>query len=199
MVILAIVGKTDKRILAYPLMKTCGLMGNTCVITDDGAYRRLYHGMEDTGFINDVEINIVKGINNGTAEILETQKANEDFDYLIYLTEAFVPPGAGKVVGLCSPSRTFCGEDLEGVLEDADNIVLATLTVYPKPKGYWKVPLVQMVWKPDYVQYVCETEENRHLSPLKDKVVNQFLCDAFSRVLNLQHGSMKKIMERKLA
>ena len=49
MTVLAIVGKADKRILAYPLMKTCGLMGKTCVVTDDAAYRRLYPGTEDTG------------------------------------------------------------------------------------------------------------------------------------------------------
>lgn len=199
MVILAITGKTDKRILAYPLMKACGLMGKTCAIAEDAAYRRLYSGTGDTGYINDVEVNIVTGLTPELAERMEQEKQREDFDYLIYLTESFVPPDAAKVAALCSTSRTFCGDELEGVLEDAQGrIVLASLTVSPKPKNYWKVPLMQIPWKPEYIQYICETEENRRLTPLKDKTVSQFLCGAFSKALSLQPGNMKKIMDRKL-
>lgn len=200
MTILAIVGKADKRVIAYPLMKTCGLMGKTCVVTDDVTYRRLYSGTENTGYINDVEVNIEKDLGKDIAERIELKKYEDGFDYLIYLADTFIPPNATKVIALCSQSRTFCGEEIEGILEDDEDgrIALATITLYAKAKNYWKVPITQIVWKPEYVQYVCETEERRILLPLKDKLINGFLCGTYAKTLNLTTGNMKKIMDRKI-
>lgn len=200
MTVLAIVGKADKRILAYPLMKTCGLMGNACVVTDDAAYCRLYSGPEDSGSINDVQIRIVRNLDDAHAAAIEEEQAKNGTDYLLYLTERFVPAAAEKVLALCSPSRTFVGEELEGVLErdEEGRIAFATLTIRPKAKGYWKIPLMQLVWRAEYLQYICETEELRILTPLRDKPVNRLLCTVFCRPLSLQESSMLKIMERKL-
>lgn len=200
MTVIAIVGKADKRILAYPLMKTCGLMGKTCVVTDDVTYRRLYSGTEDTGVINDVEVKIEKDLTTQLAEEIEKQKTEEEVDYIIYLTDTFIPPSAQKVVALCSQSRTFLGEEIEGLLEQDEEgrIVLSTIALYSKSKNYWKVPVTQLIWRPEYIQYVCETEERRVLIPLKDKTINAFLCDAFAKTLNLTAGNMKKIMDRKI-
>lgn len=200
MTVLAFVGKADKRILAYPLMKTCGLMGRACVVTDDVAYRRLYSGTRDIGYVNDVEIIIAKDLDAGVAERIERQKMQEGVDYLIYLADTFIPSTAVKVVALCSQSRTFCGEEIEGILErDEDGrLVLATLALNAKPKNYWKVPITQIVWRPEFVHYVCETEEKRILAPLKDKQILSFLCNAFAKALNLTTGDMKKIMGRRI-
>lgn len=200
MTVLAIVGKADKRILAYPLMKTCGLMGKTCVVTDDAAYRRLYPGTEDTGTVCDVEVTVKCPLDCGVAEAFVRRKEAESFDYLLCLTEAFVPPDAKAVIALCSQRRTFCGRELEGMIADeGERFFPATLTVEPKPKNYWKASLVQLVWKADYIRYICETEERRQLMPLGDRAVNRLLCDAFHRALHLERGSMRKIMDRKLA
>lgn len=200
MTIISFVGKADKRILAYPMMKTCGLMGNTCVVTDDVTYRRLYPGTENTGCINDVEINIEKGLDACIAKQLEQEKAENGCDYLIYLTDTFIPQTAARVVALCSRSRTFCGEEIEGVLErdEDDRIAPATLTLSAKPKSYWKIPVTQIVWKPEYMHYVCETEERRMLTPFKDRLINGFLCSVFAESLNLSQKDMRKIMDRKI-
>ena len=200
MTILAIVGKADKRVAAYPLMKTLSLMGKTCVITDDVTYRRLYSGTEDNGIINDVEIFIRKDLSRALAERMEMEKEANGCDYLLYLTDTFIPDHAEKVVALCSQSRTFCGEDIEGLREEDEEgrIVFATMALYAKPKNYWGVPLTQILWKPDYVEYVCDTEERRILMPLKDKIMDEFICTIFADILKLTPQNMKKIMNRKL-
>lgn len=201
MTILAVVGKTDKRVLAYPLMKTCGLMGKTCVITDDVAYRRLYSGTEDTGTINDVKICIRKDLSEALAERTEMEEEADGCDYLLYLTENFIPNHAQRVIALCSQNRTFCGDNIEGLKEDDEEgrLVFATITLYAKSKNYWGIPLTQIIWKPDYLEYTCETEERRMLMPVKDKVIDSFLCEAFADTLKLKPANMKKIMNRKMA
>ena len=200
MTILAIVGKADKRVLAYPLIKALSLMGKTCVVTDDVAYRRLYSGTADSGIIDDVEINIQKSLSEDVAEEMEKDREETEFDYMLFLTDTFVPDHAGKVVALCSQSRTFLGEEIDGLAEENDDgrFVFATMALYTKTKRFWKVPLTQIVWKADYVEYACETEERRQLMPLKDKTVDGFLCDAFAQTLNLNPMNMKKILDRKL-
>lgn len=58
MKILTIVGKVDSRVLAYPIARALSLNGLTAMITDDGAYRRLYHGDELTGTVSGVDISV---------------------------------------------------------------------------------------------------------------------------------------------
>lgn len=196
MVSLAIVGKADKRILAYPLMKTLALMGRTVVLSDDAAYRRLYSGMGDRGVIDDVEIRIVKEFPDGLPGDFVNVAEDGGYDYALYLTEGYIPPDAKRVVALCSPSHTFLGSSLEGLVEDSDYI-FASLTVIEKPKGYWNVPVTQILWKPEFIQYVCETEERRRLAPLKDKAVSLFLCRTFADSLHMDPAKMSKVMKRK--
>ena len=71
--------------------------------------------------------------------------------------------------------------------------------MYAKSKNYWGIPLTQIIWKPDYLEYTCETEERRMLMPVKDKVIDSFLCEAFADTLKLKPANMKKIMNRKMA
>lgn len=197
MVNLAIVGKADKRLLAYPLMKTLALMGRSVVLTDDAAYRRLYPGMGNQGMINDVEVRIVKDFPDGLPDDFLSVAEEGGYDYALYLTEGYIPSDAKKVVALCSPSHTFLGSSLEGLVEDSDYI-FASLTVNEKPKGYWNAPVTQILWKPEFIQYVCETEERRCLAPLKDKAVSLFLCRAFADSLHMEPARMAKVMKRKL-
>lgn len=200
MISLAIVGKADKRVLAYPLMKTLALMGKTIVATDDAAYRRLYPGMENKGMINDVEIHIVKNFSDDSSEEFLSGMKDDNYDYVLYLTEGYVPPDAKKTIALCSPSHTFLGAYLEGLVECSDysDCVFASLTVIEKPKGYWKAPVTQILWKPEFIQYICETEERRCLMPLKDKTVVPFLCRVFAESLHIDPAKMLKVMKRKL-
>lgn len=199
MISLAIVGKADKRVLAYPLMKTLALMGKTIVATDDVACRRLYPGMENRGMINDVEVCIVKEFSGESLEAFLSVARDGDYDYALYLTEGYVPPDAKKTVALCSPVHTFLGSSLEGLMEYSEcDYVFASLTVIEKPKGYWKVPVTQILWRPEYVQYICETEERRCLMPLRDKVVGPFLCRTFAESLHIDQAKMSKVMKRKL-
>lgn len=199
MISLAIAGKADKRILAYPLVKTLALMGKTLVATDDAAYRRLYSGTGDKGMINDVEIRIVKDFSGDSMEGLLEEAEEGGFDYALYLTECHVPQDAVRTVALCSPAHTFLGSSLEELVEYQEcDYVFASLTVIEKPKGYWKQPVTQILWKPEYLQYVCEVEERRCLMPLKDKTVVPFLCRAFADSLHIDQAKMAKVMKRKL-
>ena len=58
MKIIAIAGKVDSRVLVYPLARAISLTGLTAVISDDGAYRRLYHGDDLKGTVSGIDISV---------------------------------------------------------------------------------------------------------------------------------------------
>ena len=65
MKILTIVGKVDSRPLVYPLARGLSMAGLTGIVTDDGAYRRLFHGKGNMGVVNGVDIAVIHTENLG--------------------------------------------------------------------------------------------------------------------------------------
>ena len=55
--VVTVVGKVDSRALVYPLARALSMKGLTGIITDDGAYRRLFHGRSNIGCVDNIDIN----------------------------------------------------------------------------------------------------------------------------------------------
>lgn len=203
MTILQITGKADKRMITYPFMKICALAGKTTIITDDITYRRLYEGHEDVGYIDNVEINIVRDLSGSdavtSAKMYEMQKEKEEFDYLVYITDYFISEGAEAVIGMCEQNKTFEGWTLEELYEHTSKITPCLLSMGKNEQSRWeKMNLEQISWEIKYFDYILETERKRKLMPLKDKSIIHLLSKAFCNSLKLTPNNFQKIAGRKI-
>ena len=98
MKIIAIAGKVDSRVLVYPLARAISLTGLTAVISDDGAYRRLYHGDDLKGTVSGIDISVGIAMN----EDLRNSLNNEGmaYDNIILVTSGYIPSDVDGVI-LC--------------------------------------------------------------------------------------------------
>ena len=97
--ILTIVGKVDSRILAYPLARALSINGLTAIITEDGAYRRLYHGEETTGTVNGIDISVGAVVNDELMESLSD--SGIPYDNIIVVSGNYIPSNSDGVI-VCS-------------------------------------------------------------------------------------------------
>lgn len=87
---LTIVGKIDSRALVYPLARALSLNGLTGIITDDGAYRRLYHGKENIGTVSGVDIAVVDHVDEKSIHKLDN--SGTPYENLIVVSSDFIDP-----------------------------------------------------------------------------------------------------------
>lgn len=135
MKIVTIAGKADSRVLVYPIAYLLNQFGRVLIVTDDGAYRRLYRGYGDDGESGGVRIcftpsldrtrigNIVNETEVDFVICVTTGKVPDYTQYLIALTGydmAFGgnPSIAGKKSKLGKKSTGGVVEDLVALEED---------------------------------------------------------------------------------
>lgn len=200
MIKIAITGKADKRILAYPLIRACSIAGRTCVFTDDPAYKRLYAGTENHGEIEGIKLHILPLMTEENMREIEELAAGNETEYLIFISDTFYPKSAGHILMLCEYNNTFLGDRIEDIIDEQDNVTFGMLTLIPQkskaliPKD---VQLHQVVWKAEYSFYLFQTEEMRKLMPLKDKAVSALLVNAFANILDIKPASFYDLLKRK--
>lgn len=200
MIKLAITGKADKRVLAYPFMRACSMAGRTWVVTDDAAYKRLYSGKENYGEIEGVKINVLPTMSMEDILKIEELAIKDETEYLIFISDSYISKDMQYNLLLCEQNTTFLGNYIEDITEDYENAAFGTLTLTPNknkrldPK---EVHMHQIVWKPDYSFYLFRVEQLRQLLPLKDKTVSILLGDAFAAALNLKPDEFQKLLKRK--
>jgi hypothetical protein len=200
MIKIAITGKADKRILAYPLMRACSIAGRTSVITDDAAYKRLYAGKENNGEIEDIKINVLPVITDELMKELEEEAVTGEMEYLILISDSYYPKDADHILMLCEQNCTFFGNYIEDIIDDQNNVTFGILTLYPhKIKAFVpkEVHMHQITWKPEHSLYLFQVEEMRQLLPLKDKYISTLLVDAFAAPLNIKPASFNSLLKRK--
>lgn len=90
MKILNIVGKVDTRPLVYPLARALALKGQTAILTDDGAYRRLYHGLTNIGTVSGVDIGVCEHVTGQNVGLLTSTGIN--YDFLIIVGTDYISP-----------------------------------------------------------------------------------------------------------
>ena len=116
MKILNIVGKVDSRVIVYPLARALGLAGITCVVTDDGAYRRLFHGRSGIGNVSGVDLVVSNRVDNEA--IQEAKGLGLDYDYLLLVSNDFIYDHADGVLVCHGVDRSMLQYDAESDDED---------------------------------------------------------------------------------
>lgn len=198
MIKIAITGKADKRILAYPLMRACSIAGRTCVITDDAAYKRLYAGKENYGEIEGIKITVIPTMSIENIIEIEEQAMKNETEYFILISDSYYSKDAGHILMLCEQNSTFFGSFIEDIIEDHDNVTFGTITLNPRRnKASKDVHMQQIAWKPEYSLYLFQSEELRQLLPLKDKSISTLLVNAFAAALNIKPASFLDLLKRK--
>lgn len=104
MTILTVAGKADSRAIVYPLLYLLSKYGKVAVASDDGAYRRLYHGYENSGEVSGVSVFIhpyldLSSLNNEINALCP--------DILVCVTNGYVPDFTTHLLVLTGYDRTF--------------------------------------------------------------------------------------------
>lgn len=117
--LLTIVGKVDTRVLAYPISRALGLTGLTALISDDGAYRRLYNGEELQGTVSGVDISV--GVN--TDEVLRhsLDASGVVYDNIVLVSSSYIPSDSNGIIVCHGSDRSMMGlteKEKEEMLEE---------------------------------------------------------------------------------
>lgn len=120
--VLGIIGKVDTRVLVYTLARALSLDGMTAIITEDGAYRRLYFGNKSKGTVSGVDISVGINIDDADGELRHSlDDSGIQYDNMIIVTNSSVPPDATGVI-LCKGIDKSINEDVDygGKKDDRD-------------------------------------------------------------------------------
>ena len=104
MILLTVAGKADSRPIVYPALYMLKAFGRVAVVSDDGAYRRLYHGYGDSGEVSGVEVFVHTDSN--TENLLNWVNRFAP-DYLVCVTNGKVPVSTTHLLVLTGYDRTF--------------------------------------------------------------------------------------------
>lgn len=104
MTVLTVAGKADSRAVVYPLLYILASFGRVAVASDDAAYRRLYHGYEDTGEVSGVSVFIRPKLDRAS---LETEIERFAPDFLVCATNGYVPDFTTHLLVLTGYDRSF--------------------------------------------------------------------------------------------
>ena len=94
--IISIVGKVDSRVIAYPLARGLSINGLTGIITDDGAYRRLYPGNSNIGSVNGIDISVTGHVDENSVHSLDNSGIN--YDNLVTVSCDYIHPEADGII-----------------------------------------------------------------------------------------------------
>ena len=212
--ILVIAGKVDSRILVYPLARALSLAGLTAIISDDGAYRRLYLGVEDQGTVSGVDISV--GHKSGDELKNSLNNSGVPYDNIILITTGYVPADATGVI-ICkgidkSMSAVVTKEDDTNTkqLDDEneaenqpindDPIIpegVKSNTVYISFEAAPKKGASAISLKDTAIKYIYSCEERKELQIIVDKSFNKTLVQIASEPLGIPQAELFKLLNRK--
>lgn len=118
MKILSIVGKVDSRALVYPLIRALSLNGLTGVITDDGSYRRLYHGKGNIGNVNGIDISVCGHVDDRAVHSLDN--SGVPYDNLIIVSTDYIHPESTGIIACHGLDRSMMAKD---EVEEEDDFI----------------------------------------------------------------------------
>ena len=107
MKVLTIVGKVDTRALVYPIARALSLSGQTAVVTDDGAYRRLYHGEDMKGTVSGVDICVGQKVDEALVESLSENGIQ--YDNVIVVSTGYIPSNSTGIIACHGVDRSMMG------------------------------------------------------------------------------------------
>lgn len=132
--VLTVAGKVDSRVVVYPLLYMLKNFGRVLVVTDDAAYRRLYHGYEDAGEVSGVGICVSPNLD---VDALSEEVSSFAPDYIVCVTSGRVPEFTTHLLVLTGYDRSLAGGNAhtKSELEQGVTVTLDESDVVKAPQG----------------------------------------------------------------
>lgn len=216
---LAIVGKVDSRIIAYPIARALSLHGQTALISDDGAYRRLFFGDDMIGEVSGVDVSVGLKMDDELEQSLKDSGIK--YDNVVIVSSGYIPNGVDGVI-VCSGVNDTMGAEIEdskevkdekGTEKKEENEVDKGLEKKEDkidiPKGvasdfvyisFDRAPKdgeLAIQLKDQAIRYIYKCEERKELQVLEDKGINKIISKLCSSTLGIKEEEMISLLNRK--
>lgn len=204
MKVLTVVGKVDTRALVYPLSRALSLLGLTSIITDDGAYRRLYHGDSLQGTVNGIDISVGLMVDNELNKSLSS--SGVPYDYKIVVSSGYIPEDTTGLLICHGVDNSIMGvTETEDETSNTSDIRKDTVDI---PDGIpamelhisYSQPSVRnitsILLKESFINYVYTCEEMKTISVYPDRAYNKLLAKILNELLNIGLSDAMAVLER---
>lgn len=183
---LCLVGATDKRVVAYPLIKALMHLGRTLIVADDGAYRRFDEGYGTNFDFGNSEFIIVPVVNDEV--IAEVTEKSSTFEYVLYITTDEIPEGT-KAVYIRGIDKGIASEDTLKIVEESEFLeVLFTFDKVLDKKALKITPSIK------HYQYLARCEDRKEFVAVTDPAFVSLVTTFFEEDLDLPKATIKKIL-----
>lgn len=193
--VITVAGKVDTRVLVYPLARALSLTGLTAIVTDDGAYRRLFKGKQLIGNVSGVDVSV--GLNMDKSLKNSLNKSGIAYDNLIVVSSNYIPEDTDALI-LCHGYDNSMSQLLEDEKKEEEEAPA------PKKKGrkgqtdeIEEAPQVaEPVFTSDVIQEIDEddTFEYREDLPMVDLYISYNKpVDKYQKGILLKEGYMQYI------
>ena len=193
--VITVAGKVDTRVLVYPLARALSLTGLTAIVTDDGAYRRLFKGKQLIGNVSGVDVSV--GLNMDKSLKNSLNKSGIAYDNLIVVSSNYIPEDTDALI-LCHGYDNSMSQLLEDEKKEEEEAPA------PKKKGrkgqadeIEEAPQVaEPVFTSDVIQEIDEddTFEYKEGLPMVDLYISYNKpVDKYQKGILLKEGYMQYI------
>lgn len=193
--VITVAGKVDTRVLVYPLARALSLTGLTAIVTDDGAYRRLFKGKQLIGTVSGVDVSV--GLNMDKSLKNSLNKSGIAYDNLIVVSSNYIPEDTDALI-LCHGYDNSMSQLLEDEKKEEEEAPA------PKKKGrkgqadeIEEAPqIAEPVFTSDVIQEIDEddTFEYREDLPMVDLYISYNKpVDKYQKGILLKEGYMQYI------
>ena len=187
--IVALTGTVDKRMLVYPIARAISIESNVCIVSDNGAYRRLFSERGNEGMLGRVKI-VVDIYEDSLLPRLD--EVGIGFDYLLVDSSFEVPTNSDYVIYCRGVNRSLYYDEELKKMEDKPNIEVIISPEPPEEKGVLAVTVDEFI-----CSYIMKIEENKQLMRITNKRYNRLLTKIFSQALDMQESSLFELLSRK--
>lgn len=115
--VITIVGKVDTRVIAYPIARALAMGGQTCILSEDAAYKRLYYGTGSDGNVNGIDIKVRQDID--IDQIVDADRGYMAYDNLIVVSNNFISKNTDGLI-VCKGVNKSIQAKIEDEKEDDD-------------------------------------------------------------------------------
>lgn len=213
MKVINFIGNVDKRILVLPLARSLTFLGETLLITDDTAYKRM---VNEDNIISGIKVLITEDFSQN---MIEEYDDGVTYNNIIFDTTSFIYEKADKKV-ICrhKDRRLVPGSvleeldkvDIEGEPEVESEEIVLTAQIPKKKFGKAKAKSIAYldryeeskkkaklcVLKPSHYYWLCLCEEAQDLSVIQNKDLLDFIIKEFIDVFGMSLKDFTGLLTR---
>lgn len=157
-----LIGPVDKRVVAYPLFKTCDVLGKTLVITDDANFRRFADNYEDRFTVGRSDFVVTNDISKSIIEELGVKLSA--YDFVIIISTNVLIENNDSIVYCHGSSQLMCTEEVLDCLSEIEGLNDLTISTHkPNAKDSLYLSLDTRLFG-----YIWDCEENKRFVPCKN-------------------------------